>query len=387
MAAEDFFATCAPGLEPVLHAELTRGRFGGIERQVGGVAFRGQRVDLWRANLQLRTAGRVLMRLARFAAADDDALYRGARAVAWERWVAPDGSVAVRSHVANSALTHSQFVAQRVKDAVCDRLRELLGQRPSVDRDAPDFAIHVHLSRDRCTLSADTTGDALYRRGWRRSQGRAPLSETLAAGIVLASGWDRRSPLVDPFCGSGTVLVEAALLASDTAPGLFRERFAFEGWLDHDAAAWARVRATQAARSERPSKVVLRGVDRAPEAIEGARQNLAAAGLDDWVELALGDALDVEWKRGWNAYIVTNPPYGERIGRVADLERLYRAFGARLAERCAGYHLALLTARKELVAALDQGLRERPADAARDAGQDLELANGPLDCILALRPL
>lgn len=389
MVALDFFATCAPGLEPILHRELSEARFGRVERQVGGVAFRGTREDAWRANLVLRTAGRVLWRLARFEAAGSDALYAGALEVPWERWLAPQGSLAVRGRVADSEITHSQFVAQRVKDAVCDRLRKLSGERPSVDRETPDFAIYAHLTRNRCTLLADTSGDALYRRGWRRFQGRAPLGETLAAGLVLASGWDRRAPLIDPFCGSATLLIEAAMLASNTAPGSFRESFGFERWLDHDKAAWQRLRKRVVGSPRLPRKLILRGVDSSPRAIEGARENLAAAGFADDVELAVGDALEVDWKRGWNAWIATNPPYGERVGRAQDVARLYGEFGARLGASCAGYQLALLTSSPELRDTLLTAVR---ASAPREHRalqplDELELRNGALECRLLLGQL
>ena len=368
----DLFATCARGLEAELQREVAELRLARPERQVGGVAFRGELADVWKANLGLRTAGRVLWRLARFEAADSNALYAGAREVPWERWVAPEGSLAVRARTSDSELTHSGFVAQRVKDAVCDHLRERFGVRPSVDREAPELAIYAHVARNRCTLLADSSGESLYKRGWRRFQGRAPLAETLAAGCVMLSGWDRRAPLVDPFCGSGTLLVEAALLASAAPPGQFRS-FAFERWPGHDARAWAEFRAERAARASRPRRLILQGSDSDPGAIAGARENLAAAGLDDWIELEVLDARDREWKRGWNAQIATNPPFGERLGSPAALELVYRAFGRRVAAACAGYRMAVLCSRPELVAALGLEARRR-----------LPLANGPLECELAL---
>jgi putative N6-adenine-specific DNA methylase len=237
-ARETFFATCAPGLEPVLHEELAGLRLARIERQVGGVRFEGGIEDAWRANLNARTAVRILLRLARFEAASADALYAGASAVDWGRFLRPDGTFRVDAHSNESALDHTLFVEQRVKDAVADAFRARHGARPSVDLEDPELSIRVHLFRDRCTLSVDTSGESLHKRGWRRFQGRAPLAETLAAGIVLLSGWDRRSPLLDPFCGSGTVLIEAAWIAGGVPPGHLRKRYGFERWIGHDAARW-----------------------------------------------------------------------------------------------------------------------------------------------------
>ena len=347
----DFFATCAPGVEPALHAEAKELRLAKVERQVGGVGFCGTMADAWRANLWLRTAIRVLRRVARFRATSGDELYAAARDVAWEELLAPAGSLLVDARSRRSRLDHTHYVEQRVKDAVVDRFRERAGARPDVDKERPDLRINAHLFEDRVTLSVDTSGDSLHKRGWRRRQGRAPLAETTAAALVLLSGWDRRAPLLDPFCGSGTILVEAALLASRVAPGL-RRRFGFEGWLDHDAAGFAAVKERARAEAVTPRKLRLLGWDVDPARVEEARENAAAAGVDELVSVDTGDARELDPRPGWNAWIVTNPPYGERVGRPAELRALYRRFGDVLHQRCAGYRLGLLSGnprlRKEL---------------------------------------
>jgi putative N6-adenine-specific DNA methylase len=373
---ERFFATCAPGLEPVLHAEARALRLAQLERQVGGVAFRGTLTDAWRANLELRTAIRVLMQVARFGATNADELRAGVGAVDWRRFVRPDGSLAVKAQSTQSALDHTMFVAQCAKDGIVDRLREATGQRPSVDKDDPDLRVHVHLVRDRCRVLVDTSGESLHKRGWRRFQGRAPLSETLAAGVVLLSGWDRRAPLLDPFCGSASLLIEAALIASDTAPGLFRERFGFERLPGHDAAGWQRMRAAARERSAFPRKLTLWGCDRDAKVIEGARENLSAASLEGHVQLEVADALDFAPRPGWNAWIASNLPYGERVGDAARLEPLLRRFGTLLRERCGGYHAALLSGDPALSSAL-----------ALPAPERIALKNGGLDCELLLASL
>lgn len=343
-----FFAPCAPGLEPVLHEELRALRLAKSERQVGGVRFEGTLADAWRANLELRTAVRVLLRLSRFPAADADELYRGVAAVDWSRLLAPGGTLWVDAQTKSSQLAHSRFVAQRVKDAVVDQLRERTGARPDVARAEPDLRLHLHLFQDRATLSVDTSGESLHKRGWRRAQGRAPLAETLAAGLVLVSGWDRRAPLLDPFAGSGTILIEGALLAAGIAPGLFRS-FAFERLPEHDARAYAALVAELRARRALPRKLRVLGSDLDPARVDEARANAAAAGVDELVVFEVADARDFAPRPGWNAWIVTNPPYGERLGEARDVAGLHRAFGDVLRARCAGCWLALLSAKPELL--------------------------------------
>lgn len=354
------FVTCAPGLEPVLHAELRALRaewrgagFARLERQVGGCYLEGTRGDLERLCLGLSTATRVLLRVARFAAWDADALARGAAEVPWERWLAPAGSLAVAAHATDSALDHTMFIAQRVKDAICDRFRVRGERRPDVDREDPDLLVHAHLVRDRCTLSIDASGEPLFKRGWRRRQGRAPLAETLAAAIVRLAGWDARAPLLDPFCGSGTLLVEAALLAAGVAPGSVGRRFGFERWLDHDPARFARtLAAVREKRRPLPRKLRLVGSDRSQEAVGAAAENIAAAGFDGQVELEARDVRELKPRRGWNAWLVSNPPYGERVGRGEDLVALYEDLGALVRERCAGYRVHLLLADRRHLRAL-----------------------------------
>ncbi len=337
-----FFATCGPGIEPVLHEECKALRLPRVEQQVGGVHFEGTMADAWRACLWLRTAVRVRRRLARFACPDADALYRNVAGVDWSAFLRPEGTLVVDALSRDSALTHTQFVEQRAKDAIVDGLRARFGVRPSVDKAAPELRVHVHLFRDRATLSVDCGGESLHKRGWRRHQGRAPLAETYAAALVLLSGWDRRAPLIDPFCGSGTIPIEAGLLAGNVAPGLLRETFGFERWQDHDAPAWARERDEARAAAGHPPRLRLIGRDVDPARVAEARENAAGAGLEGRIDFELGDALDVELRPGWNAWIVSNPPYGERVGAGEDVEAVLRGLGARLRESGAGYHVALL---------------------------------------------
>lgn len=367
---ERFFATCAPGLEPVLHDEVKALGLSKVERQVGGVYFEGTLTDALRANLWLRTAIRVLMRVARFEAADADALYAGAKTVEWERFVRADGTLIVDAHTSSSALDHSLFIEQRVKDAIVDHLREKHGTRPTVAKENADLGVYAHLFRDRCTLLVDTSGESLHKRGWRAFQGRAPMAETFAAALVLLSKWDRRAPLIDPFCGSGTVLIEAAMLARNMAPGLYRERFGCERWPGHDAKLGEKLRA-QARAAATPSKARLIGRDLDAKTIEGAKENLRATGLADAIELEHGNALDFEPRKGWGAWIVSNPPWGERIGEDREVARLYRDFGAWLRRSAAGFHVTLLVQS----GAIAHELGLKPAESTR-------VLNGGIDCAI-----
>jgi 23S rRNA (guanine2445-N2)-methyltransferase len=370
-----FFATCAPGLADVLHGEARALKLPNLERQVGGVLFQGSMREAWLANLQLRTAVRVLLRLERFEALTAEDLYRHAQKIDWSEYLIPEGSFFVDAQCRDSQLDHSQFVAQKVKDAVVDQFRQQTGARPIVDKDQADLRIHVHLWKDRCTISVDTSGDSLHKRGYRKYQGQAPLAETLAAAIVLCSGWDLRSPVVDPFCGSGTVLIEAALIAAKIPPGSFR-RFGFENWLDHDSRAYESLRDRQMSAIQIPSKLRLLGRDRDPQCCPGAIRNAESAGVAEIIDFETGDFSDFRPRPGWNAWILSNLPYGVRVGDPLKLENWHRELGNRLRKECSGYHLALLSGSRSYAHAL--GLQDWKVQKIR---------NGALRCELILAKL
>ncbi len=355
----------------MLHRELDDLKLARVERQVGGCVFEGTKLDCVRANLHLRTAIRVLRRLERFEVRDEDALYAMAREVEWERMIRPDASIVIDAQSRDSELNHTRYVEQLVKDAICDRFRALTGERPSVDKNDFDLRVHMHLARNRATLSVDTSGHSLHRRGWRVHQGRAPLSETSAAGIILHSGWDRRAPLLDPFCGTGTILIEAALIASNIAAGTFREQFGFERWLDHEPKLIEAERARAKESIRTPRKLSILGWDRDPQRVEEARENIESAGVQDLVKVERAPVRDFAPRPGWNAWIVTNPPYGERVGDIRQLVPLYREFGANLRERCSGYRLALLSGNEELASEL-----------GFSRAYSIQLKNGAIDCEL-----
>jgi putative N6-adenine-specific DNA methylase len=308
----DFFATAAKGTEGALRDELRELRFRGVRADRGGVHFTGSLEEGYRACLELRTAVRVLMLLSEFDAEDGEALYEGVRAIPWSPYLSPKHTLAVRTACRSSRLTHSQFIAQKTKDAVVDQLRDKVGARPSVDLDDPDVMLFVHLVRDRASVYLDLAGEPLHRRGYRTHIGEAPLKETLAAAILRLGGWDRETPLVDPMCGSGTFPIEATMWARRIAPGLARDRFGFERWASHgeaEARKAADLRAEARGRILRDGPRVA-GFDIDPQAIETARGNARRAALSIRFDRRGIYDLNPEGPAGM---IVTNPPYGERL--------------------------------------------------------------------------
>jgi len=313
-----FFATAAKGTEPLLRDELNELGLSPVRADRGGVHFGAAPRDAYRACLWSRIAQRVLEPLADFACPDEDALYAGVAGIDWQRVLDAERTLAVRAACRSSRLTHTQYIAQRSKDAVVDQLRERLGKRPSVDRQAPDVQLFVHLVKDRATVYLDYSGDSLHEHGYRKQQGAAPIKETLAAALVRYSGWDRASPFVDPMCGSGTLLLEAGLWAAERAPGLDRPSFGFERWADFDAAAAQSLKELreEAQSLARPLELSLIGSDTDAQALEAARANAELAGLRVHLRLAPLTSAVPSAPRG---ALVINPPYGERLSRSSEL--------------------------------------------------------------------
>lgn len=371
MAEETYFATTARGVEEILAAELRR--LGCPEPVVerGGVSFRGDRTFCYRANLWLRTASRVLLPVGEFPCATEQDLYGGVRELDWNSWLTPDMTLAVEASLRDSNLTHSGYVALKTKDAVVDAIRERRGRRPSVDTRDPDLRIQVRLFRNRCTVSLDTSGEPLDRRGYRLDRGEAPLRETLAAALVELTGWDGSVPLVDPLCGSGTIVIEAALRGLGRAPGLLRQRFGFQRWPDFDAERWRQVVAEAAAERAGKSMVTVCGRDRSSEAVATARRNGQRAGVDFCVNLAVADILSLEPPVAGPGVLLCNPPYGQRLGEVEALKGFYRQLGDALKQHWKGYTAYLFTGSQEL--AKEVGLRP---------SRRIVLFNGPIECRL-----
>ena len=344
------FITCAKGLEELLRDELTRLGLAQVRATVAGVHLAGGLEAAYRVCLYSRLASRVLLPLAQFAAEDAHALHAGVQGIDWSALLAPEGSLTVDANLSQSALTHSQFAAQTVKDAIVDQFRAAYGVRPSVDREQPDVRVNLHLRRDQAALSLDLSGAPLHQRGWRLQQGAAPLKENVAAAMLLRARWPETyaagGVLFDPMCGSGTLLIEGALMAAGVAPGLTRARFGFECWRGHDAALWQHLRADaeQAARVGLTAlRPVFHGRDRDPEALTATRGNAQRAGVAGFIQLERGDVAHMlPPVVGASGLLVGNPPYGERLGEMPEVLALYRMLGERLRAGFGGWRAALL---------------------------------------------
>jgi putative N6-adenine-specific DNA methylase len=338
------FAVAAPGLEPIVANELEHLGIAGAQAVDGGVEFNASSRQLYAANLNSRTASRVLVRLAEFKALTFADLERRSKRVAWETVLAKGEPVTLRVTCRKSRLYHSDAVAERIardlaKRAGADVSASGDDGEGEANGDASQLIV-VRLDRDRCTISADSSGAHLHQRGYRTRVTQAPMRETLAAALLLASGWDRQSPLIDPFCGSGTIPIEAALLATQTAPGKNR-RFRFMSWPGFDSAGWKEALAEAARREQWDGAIQVLGSDRSAAAVRAATENAERARVQGVVNLEKTDALAVKApaEPGW---IVSNPPYGVRLGNRADSRRLMSQFGDHLREEFAGWHIALL---------------------------------------------
>ena len=373
-----WFATCARGIEPVLAGELAALGAARVTAVRAGCQFDGSPALAWRACLELRTASRVLQPIAAFAAPDAAALYDGARAVPWEEHLGgPERTFAVHAAAHDSAIAHTHFAALKTKDAVADRLRERWGARPDVDARDPDVAIFLRLDRDEATLSLDLCGESLHRRGYRPPGPEAPLKETLAAACVALTGWSGDVPLVDPMCGSGTLLLEGALAAARVAPGLLRlragGRFGLQRWPGHDTAAFEAIVAEARARV-RPITAAIEGSDRDDRALALARRGEELAGPPvtgalRWTVRALEDAAPPAGAPP--GVLLVNPPYGERLGRAEDLGPLYATLGDVLKRRFTGWTAHVLAG----APALAKQIGLRPA-------RRVPLWNGAIECRL-----
>lgn len=333
--SENFFAPCPRGLEAQLADELLGLGAGEVAQVPGGVGFSGDWVLCYRVNLESRLATRVLWRVGRGRYRNESELYRIAYAPTWARWFTPDDTIRVVVTARQSPLRSLEFATLKIKDAVCDHFRSVVGQRPSVDTANPAIRIHAFLSRDEAVLYLDTSGEPLYKRGFKRAAVEAPLKENLAAGILRLSGWRPGEALVDPMCGSGTFLIEAAHMALDVAPGLGR-RFGFERFRHFDAGSWAVLRKQAEARRQPVRTLPIFGSDLVGEQVRRARVNLDAAGVGDCVSLARADFLDLE-APAEQGVLVTNPPYGVRIGEEEALAAWYPKLGDALKQHWAGW--------------------------------------------------
>jgi putative N6-adenine-specific DNA methylase len=366
---QNYFATCARGIESVLTAEL-RG-LGALEVQPGrgGVHFSGDPSLLYQANLWLRTAIRVLWPVLEAHVESPEELYDAVRTIDWQRFLTPEHTLAVDSNVRDSRITHSKYAALKVKDAICDQFVERCGRRPSVNVEEPMVGLNLHIYRDQAVLSLDSSGESLHKRGYRPILTKAPLNEALAAALVLMSGWDGITPFADPLCGSGTLPIEATWKAIRRPPGLTRRRFGFQGWMDFDVALWSELRDTarRGVLKQLPAPIV--GSDIRNDAIAFSIKNAKAAGVGHLVRFAPKDVRDFHPPAQIPGTIICNPPYGERLGEEKDLAPLYRTLGEVLRTRCQGWNVLVLTGNARLAKFIDL----QPAE-------EFSLFNGKIPC-------
>ena len=378
-----YFATAPKGMEGLLANELRQLDANNVKETRAGVSFEANLATAYRVCLWSRIANRVLLPVKSFPAADPDELYNGVLAIDWTEHLAVDSTLAVDFSTVQSAINHSQFGSQKVKDAICDQFRHETGERPSVDRQIPDLRVNVFLHRDKATVNIDLSGDSLHRRGYRLEGASAPLKENLAAAILMRAGWpeiaNQGGALVDPMCGSGTLPIEAAMIAADIAPGLLRAYWGFNGWKQHDADCWAGlVEDANKRRVKGLQKLpVIRGFDASSQAIDIAQDNAAGIGLEDHIEFSQRAIRDcapapaVTNKEGSPGLVVVNPPYGERLGEVEELKLLYKELGDCLKTQYLGWRASVITNDVELGKCL--GIRARHIN---------KLYNGALECIL-----
>jgi putative N6-adenine-specific DNA methylase len=354
------------GLEEVLMRELEELGATGLIRLNRAVSFTGNKELMYKVNYSCRTALRVLRPLFHFEIQEQKDLYENIFEHPWEDYLDASQSIAIDSVISYTVFTNSQFVAQKTKDAIVDRLRNKLGSRPSVDLDHPDLRINVHLFKDSCTVALDSSGHSLHRRGYRISTGPAPINEVLGAGLIKLAEWDRITPFFDPMCGSGTLLIEAAMLARNIPAGYFRESWGCMKWRDFDASLWEKVKADgNSLITDMPVKI--HGSDRASRAIESAHENLKHTGLCDEITLETCSFEESAPPFG-KGIIVCNPPYDERL-EIEDSLAFYKMIGDTLKRKYAGYTAWLISSDLETIKFI--GLRP---------SRRIPVFNGPLEC-------
>jgi putative N6-adenine-specific DNA methylase len=366
-----YFATCARGLETVLAGELRALGAADIEPGRGGVHFAGDQILLYRANLWLRTAIRVLQPILDAPVTSPEELYDAVQTVDWSRYLTPEHTLAVDCNVRDSHITHSKYAALKTKDAICDQFVARYGRRPSVDVDEPMVGLNLHIYRDQAVLSLDSSGESLHKRGYRPILTRAPLNEALAAALILLTGGKGEAAFADPLCGSGTLPIEASWIALRRPPGLTRRRFGFQGWMDFDIQLWTELRdeARRDVRKRLEAPIV--GSDNRHDAIAFAVGNARAAGVGHLLRFEVKDVRDFRPPSGPPGIIICNPPYGDRIGEEKALKGLYQTLGEVFQQHCAGWTAYVFTGN----AALARQIGLEPAE-------QVPLFNGKIPCRL-----
>lgn len=362
MVAKSFF-----GAEDLLVDELRLIGASNILKGTRAVEFTGNLELMYKANLWCRTALRILKPVHSFPASSEQELYDEVKKIDWSAYLTIHQTLAIDAVVNYSNLSHTMYIAQKTKDAIVDQFREKVNERPSVSLDNPDLKINIHIYKNQATLSFDSSGESLHKRGYRDDTNEAPLNEALAAGLILLSGWDKKSNFVDFMCGSGTILIEAGLMAKNIPPGIFRESFAFEKWNDFDPDLWRRIITEAKLMEIEKCDFKMTGIERSVQTLNIAKQNVINAGLSDLIELHQ-IPFTVYTPSPGKGTVIINPPYGERL--VEDnISELYKNIGDYLKKKFGGYQAWLLTSNRE--AAKSIGLH---------ASKKIQLYNGALEC-------
>ncbi|MBW7844601.1 MAG: class I SAM-dependent RNA methyltransferase [Bacteroidia bacterium] len=360
-------ATTQQYLEPILMQELQQLGAKNINKHNRAVTFTGNLGTLYRANLCTRTALRILVPFTSFTVRNEKDLYEEIRRMEWENYLDVDGTLAVNTTLSTNLFNHSQYISQKVKDAIVDRFRDKFGRRPSVDIANPHLSINIHIAKNEVKVSFDSSAESLHRRGYRTEQTLAPINEVTAAGMILLTGWDGKGVFIDPMCGSGTLLIEAALYAKNVAPGLFRESFGFMHWKNFDNTLWDKI-VTEAQNAIKETETIFIGSDKTFKAIEIARANATRAGLDEDIRLSNKRFEEVKPPQNTTGIVIMNPPYGERLP-IEEIGAFYKQIGDKLKKDFEGYTAWIITSNKEALKKF--GLA---------ASQRLTLFNGQLEC-------
>jgi len=339
MIAKTFF-----GFEEILAKELQQLGAQDVEIGTRAVGFKGDKGFMYKANLSLRTALKILKPIYYFKATNDQNLYKGIQGIDWSKFIGENQTFVIDTTIHSDNFKHSQFVSQKAKDAIVDQFRDKTGQRPSIDKDFPDLRINIHIDRDQVSVALDTSGASLHHRGYRTATNIAPINEVLAAGMLLLSGWDGSSDFLDPMCGSGTLLAEAAMIACNIPANINRKEFAFEKWNDWDNDLFDQIIDALMKRTKEFHHTII-GYDKAPSAVQKAKDNIQNANLDDYVSVIQGDFFDSKKENTGPLHMVFNPPYGERLN--IELERFYREIGDTLKNNYPNTNAWFITANLE----------------------------------------
>jgi len=339
MIAKTFF-----GFEEILAKELQQLGAQDVEIGTRMVSFKGDKGFMYKANLSLRTALKILKPIYYFRAKTDALFYKGIEGIDWSEYLNANQTFVIETTIHSENFKHSQFVSQKAKDAIVDQFRERTGVRPSIDKDFPDLRINIHIDKDQVSVALDTSGTSLHHRGYRTATNIAPINEVLAAGMLLLAGWEGKTDFIDPMCGSGTILAEAAMIACNIPANINRKEFAFEKWNDWDNDLFDQIIDALMKRT-REFHYIIKGFDKAPSAVEKAKTNIKNANLDDYISIEQKNFFDTQKETSGPLQMVFNPPYGERLD--IDLERFYREMGDTMKQHYPGTQAWFITANLE----------------------------------------